>query len=94
MNDIEGSVEELGALVGMHMAKYCPDAIFALAGNEEVMEHLAEEEDEDEVKDLDGMIVGIEDSPFVTFTIEDENGIRTSLVWMESFTNEFGLEDN
>ena len=49
MNDIEGSVEELGALVGMHMAKYCPDAIFALAENEEVMEHLAEE-DEDEVE--------------------------------------------
>lgn len=94
MSNIGENGEQLGEIVGMRMVQFCPEALIAMAEYTSQDNEVNSDPEHEQFKKLSGEIVGIEDTQFVIFTVEDENGKRTRLVWMESFPNEFGLEDN
>lgn len=79
--------EKLGALIGMNMMSYCPDAMMEIAKTTQ--------EDNKEVIEVDAVVSGtvndIGNDTFISFSIKSENGISAKYYWLTPIKTDINL---
>ncbi len=83
----ESAGEELGLLIGLKMANFCPEILTEMA---------ADQIDDAEEEDLyfEGRVSGIDTDGFVCFSIKDEDGRVSKYYWLSYVESEMNLENS
>lgn len=69
---------KFGEKVGMNMAKFCPEALMALAGG-------IEEEPAEEFFEVKGRLVNVVGDEFSTVVLKDEDSKTQKFLWLQNF---------
>ena len=85
----ESAGEELGLLIGMKMASFCPEILMEMATDQ-----MNDSEDESEDLYFEGKVISIDTEGFVYFTIKDENGRVSKYYWLTYVESEMNLENS
>lgn len=84
----EDEATKLGEKIGLTMVNHCPDILIALS------ENMAEDDDSEvSVNIVKGEILSIEESDFTYVFVQDEDGKRQKLYWIQNFAGSFDLTD-
>ena len=76
MKNIDVDGEELGRIVGIKMLSSCPDQVKRLAAIDE------NENEEDSIFNLEGVILSITKSDFISLSVKENNGKVASFYWL------------
>ena len=80
INFYDGSdaASKFGEQVGMNMAKYCPEALIALAEG-------YDEEPTEELFEVSGSLIDVVGAEFSTVILKDEDGKTQKFLWLQNF---------
>jgi hypothetical protein len=78
-SDGSNSGRDFGEQVGMHMAKFCPTTLIALAGE------IESDEVEIDTYEVTGKIVAVQGNEFSTVILKDEAGKTQKFLWLQNF---------
>lgn len=80
INFIDGSNSgrEFGEEVGMHMAKFCPEVLIALAND-------TEDEIVEEIYETSGKLIEVTGNEFSTLVLKDADGKTQKFLWLQNF---------
>ena len=81
--------ERLGSMIGIKMASHCPDMLVKISRTGVTEEALAEE-----VQSVYGVVVKVEDEPFVVITLKEESGKVSKYYWLTFVNIKYGLFDD
>ena len=85
-----GAGERLGSMIGVKMASYCPDILIKMSHTQ------AGEIDESEIisipaESVQGVVIKVEDEPFVVITLKEASGKISKYYWLTFVNIKYGL---
>jgi hypothetical protein len=91
MDKIESEGEELGRIIGMKMAGYCPDVMTKLI-------NMFKDEEKDNtpanLNTITGIITKVETETFVIMTLQDDSGKSNRLYWLSFIETKSDITNN
>lgn len=94
LNDIGTSAEQLGQVVGLKMASFCPATLLNITNRVNGTDNTSDDEMvSDDEKMIKGNITKVNDEFFVFFTIKQDDGKSRKYYWLSDIESKMDLEN-